>query len=185
MNRGYLIECLDYNPISGDLTWRKRPRCHFNTDRGYNTFTSQKVGVKTGCRSMTRGGLFYLKIAINKKLYLAHRLAWVIFHGEIPNGMEIDHIDHNGENNAIENLRLVTSSENKRNRTLVRTNKSGQMGVYLDDKNEIWVAEIVVNGQHYGLGRFKNIDDAISARIKAEVDFKFHPNHGGEKIEFC
>ena len=185
MNRDYLLDCLAYNHVSGELTWKKRPRSHFSTDRGYNTFYSQKVGRKTGCRSETKDGLFYLKVAINKKLYLAHRLAWIIYHGEIPAGMEIDHIDHNGENNAIDNLRLVTSSENKQNRTMVSTNKSGKMGVYHSRKTGRWVAEIFVNNERYGLGSFNSIDDAIAAREKAELEFNFHNNHGGEKIERC
>ena len=182
MNRDYLNECLSYDERSGVLTWKARPREHFATDRGYNTFISQKSGKATGCRSMTRDGICYLKVAINKKLHLAHRLIWVIYHGDIPKGMDVDHIDHNGENNRIDNLRLVTSSENKKNRTMVSTNKSGTMGVYFNSCANKWVAEIVSDGKYHGLGLFNKKEDAVSARKKAEMDFNFHVNHGGEKI---
>jgi hypothetical protein len=43
---------------------------------------------------------------------LAHRLAWTVTHGPIPPRMEINHKDGNPANNRLENLELVTSSEN-------------------------------------------------------------------------
>jgi len=182
MNREYLAQCLSYDRDSGEFTWLHRPREHFNTDRGYNTFVSQRVGKKTGCVSFAACGLAYVKIAINKKLYFAHRLAWIIENGEIPCGYEIDHIDHDGTNNSIKNLRLVTSSENKKNRSLVATNKSGCMGVYFNKKIGRWIAEIVCDSKHYPLGSFHDYDSAVAARKKAEIDFNFHQNHGGEKV---
>jgi hypothetical protein len=44
-----------------------------------------------------------------------HRLVYEAFKGEIPEGLEIDHIDRNKHNNSPDNLRLVTRSENLRN----------------------------------------------------------------------
>lgn len=41
-----------------------------------------------------------------------HRLVWWYFYGEIPEGKQINHIDGNKQNNKIENLELVTPSEN-------------------------------------------------------------------------
>ncbi len=55
------------------------------------------------------------------KNILKHRLIWEAFNGEIPDGMEIDHIIplSDGGGNELSNLRLVTSSGNKMNpRTL-------------------------------------------------------------------
>ena len=40
---------------------------------------------------------------------------WEVFYGKIPEGYEIDHIDRNPSNNALNNLRLVTPSENAKN----------------------------------------------------------------------
>lgn len=41
-----------------------------------------------------------------------HRLVYETFIGEIPEGLEIDHIDNNKTNNKLSNLRLLTRAEN-------------------------------------------------------------------------
>lgn len=43
---------------------------------------------------------------------LVHRLVWLAFNGEIPQGLEIDHIDQNKHNNRLDNLQVATHSEN-------------------------------------------------------------------------
>lgn len=53
---------------------------------------------------------------INKKEYL-HRMIM-----KPPKGFIVDHIDGNGLNNTRENLRVVSHSENQRNRRHLRTN---------------------------------------------------------------
>lgn len=47
--------------------------------------------------------------------YRAHRVIWMSVNGEIPIGMEIDHKNHDRSDNRIENLRLVTPSEQMQN----------------------------------------------------------------------
>ena len=42
----------------------------------------------------------------------AHRIIYQTLVGDIPKGYEIDHIDHNRQNNSIDNLRIVTHSQN-------------------------------------------------------------------------
>ena len=43
-----------------------------------------------------------------------HRLVWMAFHGEIPDGFEINHKDTNKLNCRPENLELVTHAENQK-----------------------------------------------------------------------
>lgn len=43
---------------------------------------------------------------------LIHRVIWITVNGEIPDGMEINHIDENRNNNSISNLSLMTHKEN-------------------------------------------------------------------------
>ncbi len=47
------------------------------------------------------------------KSYLTHRFIYECFYGEIPEGMQIHHIDHDKTNNALDNLQMVTDEENK------------------------------------------------------------------------
>ena len=50
-----------------------------------------------------------------RKFHYVHRLVYLTFKGEIDENMVIDHIDQNKFNNKLENLRMITSSENSKN----------------------------------------------------------------------
>lgn len=50
-------------------------------------------------------------IGVSKSIYV-HRLVWLAFMGEVPHGLQIDHIDQNIHNNRLDNLQVVTQSEN-------------------------------------------------------------------------
>lgn len=58
----------------------------------------------------------YAALCVNHKKIYAHRAAWIYVYGSIPDGMVIDHVDGNGLNNRIANLRVVTKAINQRNR---------------------------------------------------------------------
>ena len=61
-------------------------------------------------------GIGYWQIKLRKdgqrKSYYLHRLVWETFMGKIPDGFEINHIDHDKSHNDLDNLELVTHSEN-------------------------------------------------------------------------
>ena len=48
------------------------------------------------------------------KFHYVHRLVYETYMGEIPENLEVDHIDENPHNNKLENLRLVTAKQNAR-----------------------------------------------------------------------
>lgn len=112
-----------------------------------------------------------------------HRIVWEMHNGPIPDGMEIDHINHVPGDDRIENLRMVTRRQNNQNKKLNERNTSGYVGVSWNKKTNKWRAMIGIRGEdgkrktlyvYYG----DSFDDAVSARKKAEAEHSFHENHG-------
>lgn len=118
----------------------------------------------------------YQEIKYQQKEYRAHRIIWEMFNGPIPENMEIDHIDGNGSNNKIENLRCVTHQQNICNQKLRTTNRYGQVGIYQNKKR--WCARIGVDNKNINLGCFASKTEAKKARKNAETKYNFHKNHG-------
>lgn len=98
--------------------------------------------------------------------------------GPIPDGMQIDHINHTRNDNRIENLRLVSNSSNSKNRRILKRNTSGFNGVYFSSTFKRWIAEATFNGVKYNLGKYKTKEEAIKARRQVNVKLGFHENHG-------
>lgn len=58
----------------------------------------------------------YLRVGLHKdgkrKWFLVHRLVYAAFNGEIPDGLQVNHIDEDKTNNRLENLNLMTPKQN-------------------------------------------------------------------------
>jgi len=171
-----LHEILHYDSESGLLFWKRRPREMFSSDRICNSWNSRF----TDKEAFTFVSLGYRRGAIFGRPYPAHRVVWAMEYGEWPDG-NIDHIDHDRQNNKINNLRVVTKQENSKNQSLRNTNKSGVNGVSWYKRDSKWQAFIEVDGKSKCLGRFVNIEDAIAARANADRVHGFHANHGSAK----
>ena len=138
----------------GNLYWK--------TFKGPNATAGSLAG------SVRKDG--YCRITINGKGHLAHRLIW-LWHGqELPEKIELDHIDRNRTNNSIENLRLATRKENERNKV-----KKG----YRFEAGK-WRAKIKVNGKQKHLGMFDTEDEAhlayLTAAKKIHGEYLFRSN---------
>lgn len=68
-------------------------------------------------------GIGYNIVKIGGKNLYIHRIIYETFIGTIPPNKEINHIDHNKNNNSYKNLELVTHSENMRKQVLHSGNK--------------------------------------------------------------
>jgi hypothetical protein len=177
MDIQFLKEALDYDPLSGNFIWKTRPIHHFKNARGQWQWNAKYAGTKSGTlqKPNSKFGYERIKIQISGKSFNAHRLAWIFVHNHIPDGMQIDHIDGDSKNNAISNLRLVTHSENHKNRGVPKSNTSGAVGVRCVEN--IWQARIKVDGKEIHLGSFDNFESAAQARMKASKEYGFTERH--------
>jgi HNH endonuclease len=144
-------ELLAYDSETGILTWRMR--------RG-----SAGAGSPAG----TLHSKGYLLVRVDGVRFLAHRLAWLLAHGEWPRG-EIDHTDGEPSNNRITNLRVVTRTQNNINTKLSRNNTSGITGVIWDRRKRKWWAQLKLYGRLKHLGYFTSKEEAETARLQAAV----------------
>jgi len=100
-----------------------------------------------------------MDISYNWVRYKYHRLVWNFWYGEIPEKMEIDHIDGNPQNNKIENLRLCTHQENMLNRKIQSNNQCSVKNVYYRKDRNLWVVDIRNKGHRF-VSEHQTIDEA-------------------------
>ena len=153
-----LNEMLDYYPETGDLVWRRRK------DRD-----SQWNGRLAGKVAGTHHHCGYVRIHVNNKVFQAHRIIWALAYGSIPTDRQVDHINGDGFDNRLCNLRLVTNRQNQLNRSADKGRKF--KGVY--KKGTGFKAEITHEGERIYIGYFKS---EIKAAI--EYDKKARELHG-------
>lgn len=132
----YLKDLLLYNPETGTFVWKERPLKYFKDSRMFKSWNTRYAHKPAGSINKSSG---YIEIRINGKAYLAHRLAYAIYHGKHPTKV-IDHIDGNKLNNIITNLRDVTISQNSRNSSKRTNNTSGKTGVSYCKRSNKWFA---------------------------------------------
>lgn len=87
----------------------------------------------------------------------------LVLHREImncPEGMFVDHINHNTLDNRKCNLRIVTCQQNNSNSVKWTKYTSKFKGVSFDNKNKKWLAQIQFEKKKMHIGRFNNEEDA-------------------------
>lgn len=155
---------LHYDPVTGVFTWLVSP-----------SFTV-KAGDKAG--NVTPKG--YWQIGINRKRYLAHRLAWLYVHGVFPE-KDVDHINRNPADNRIVNLRDVSNQFNLFNTSKQKDNTSGYKGVTFMPKVKKWQAQIRMNSKKVYLGTFDTPERADIAHRIAEYFREKYYDHSTTK----
>lgn len=103
----------------------------------------------------------------NHKVQAAHRFAYLSIKGEIPEGMELDHVCHNRACVNPDHLRICTHAENARNTGLKVGNKSGYKGVSWHRGAKKWRATIFLNYKQVHLGFFVTPESAHLAYCEA------------------
>ena len=154
MPLSHLKERLSYNPNDGTLTWRD--------------------GIRKGksAGGYVKGNDNYLQLCLTYKgtttTYQGHRIIWGLHYGEFPDEDKvIDHIDHDGSNNKIENLRVVSTRDNSKNKRPRKVKagdqyvKTSVIGIRLDKKTLEYVVSFSnVKSEE----RFDDFDSAKYAR---------------------
>jgi hypothetical protein len=104
---------------------------------------------------------------VSKNLF-AHRVGFFLHHGYYPVWPNsIDHINRDGCDNRIVNLREATAQEQSLNKGLSKANTSGFAGVSFINGHGKWRASANINGKKTNLGTFVDIKDAVAARKAA------------------
>ena len=166
LTQEHLKSIMFYNVETGILTRHKK------------TVGPQKKNNEAGYIVCSKGGYYkeYLKTSIKSKQYYVHHLIWLYIYGCFP-PEEIDHINGNGLDNRLANLRAVTKKDNLKNKKLYSSNSSGVCGVYYTPTGK-FRTKIAVDGETIEIGTFNDFFESVCARKSAENKYGFHTNHG-------
>ena len=140
-----LREALNYNPKTGELTWRIKPRCQ-----------PIRIGDKAGSRHPNG----YIIVGIDGHAVRAHRAIFAMVKGRWPKA-DVDHEDTDGFNNRWRNLREANRSQNNANSKLTARNSVGAKGVTRMGKR--FKAQIKINGRNMHLGMHSTVRAAHAA----------------------
>lgn len=168
-----LLELLRYEPESGNLYWRARPRERFKHVQQWH-YWNETYADKPAFEIITRG---YKAGTLFKRRYLAHRIIHKMMFGT--DAETIDHVNGDPSDNRLTNLRSVPHIENCHNQKRRNTNLSGCTGVCWVNharRQSNWLAFIKVSGKLIYLGYHEEYDDAVAARKAGERKYNFHPN---------
>lgn len=109
-------------------------------------------------------GKGYRKVVLSKKgktrCLFIHRLVAEAYLDNWNSKLQVDHIDRNKLNNNVDNLRMVTSSENHFN--------TDAKGYYYNKDKKKYVARIVAYGEFIYLGMHNTKEEARKAYLAAK-----------------
>tara|TARA_R100000544_G_scaffold18862_1_gene9023 strand:+ start:253 stop:852 length:600 start_codon:yes stop_codon:yes gene_type:complete len=183
IDKEYLNECFSYNSSTGELSWRDRPLSHFKNEKSMKLSNIKTNGRVVDSIQINKNGKEYIKLSIRafgvKHQFLAHRVIWMMVNGEWPEC--IDHINGNSTDNRMCNLRSVTVTENNRNMRLFKTNTTGAVGVYANNKGS-WTSYIWDKNKQINIGTYETRAEAAAARAGAEKVLRYHQNHGANHV---
>lgn len=108
----------------------------------------------------------HIKISIDNRGYYAHRLAWFYVYGVWPTD-QLDHIDCNGKNNSIRNLREASNSQNLANRSKTVKNTTGFKGVTIHCGRKPGKIKYMARLERKYLGLFDTAELAHEAYLAA------------------
>lgn len=156
------MKTLSYETVSTLVTEREG-KLYWLTPKG-----RVRKGDEAGCHSRKHG---YIAVFLKGRLYLAHRVVWMLNKKHWPRG-EVKHISGDKQDNRLENLMVLThSSVQRRNRTPKSNKTSRVRGVTYHKLLDKWQAQMKVNGKYVYLGQYDYLVGAVRARHRGEVSY--------------
>lgn len=125
-------DLLSYNPDTGELV-RKQRMGNYPCGSVAASLTYNKK---------------YLKVKVLGSDYLQHRVAWFLHYGTQPPDV-LDHINGDGRDNRILNLREATTSTNQMNIKATSKSTTGIKGIFPVRGGTLYRAEVCINGKRY------------------------------------
>ena len=174
----FVSKLVAYNSVTGIFTWVDREETSLRIKAWNKRYSGRNVGSKY------QKGKNYLTVSFTyegkAERVLLHRLAWFICKNEVP-ANQIDHINQVQDDNRIENLKVVSDQENRRNSSMQKNNTSGVTGVYWNKRMGMWVANCRINSKTKYLGCFIDIKEAEKIAKSFRLINGFSELHGKQK----
>ena len=141
----------------------KNGNVHLSRTGQYSHLFTDKPSGSKNYNKTTKS--YYIRIEINYKKYYAHRIiAWVYLGLDITNTkLQIDHNNHDTEDNSVENLEVCNDSQNMQNR-------SNTKGYYWIKKRQKYQVGIMINKKHIFGGYFNTEEEARARYLELKAE---------------
>lgn len=152
-----LVDLLEYNSLTGDLTWKT------------NSLVHNKVrGLPAGCLKQHSEDpqRYDLVVQIRGFKIPAQNVIWAMEYGEWPDTI-LDHIDGNPLNYRINNLRKSDSTLNSHNRKTYANNELGMKNIRF--KNGKYQVRKSFKGKNY-CKSWDSLEEAIADRNRVVLE---------------
>lgn len=155
----------------------KRGRRHKDLDAHILSMTERVGSCLMWQGAITNNGYGVLHTEIDGQRYhYAHRVSYRVFTGEIPEGMQIDHMCHNRACVEPTHLRLATNAQNHENLRAARSDsRSGIRGAIWSTQKGKWAAIVYAGGKRHHGGFFSTAAEA--GRVAEKMRGELHTHH--------
>jgi hypothetical protein len=162
------------------MTRRRRPvavRFEAKVDR------SGDCHLWTGAKRVQRDGLPYGHLkGEDRRMILAHRLAWELAFGPIPPGLQVDHVCRVRLCVNPAHLRLATQKQNAENLGVQRNSPTGYRGVRLTRYGR-FQATVGHNRRTYCGGTYDTAEEAAKAAAGLRAELFTHSAESDGRVQ--